>query len=42
MVENSGSIALIVFGVEFCTRSLAQVGFMLQKLAHRDIEQLKD
>ena len=35
---NSSSIALIVFMVEFCTRSLAQVGFLLQKLAHRDIE----
>lgn len=34
----SSSIALIAFFVEFCTRSLAQYGFLLQKLAHRDLE----
>ena len=38
---NSSSIAFIVFSVEFVTRSLAQVGFLLQKLAHRDIERQK-
>ena len=32
------NIALLGFFAEFCTRCLAQVGFMCQKLAHRDTE----
>ena len=31
-------IAVICFLAEFVTRSLSQVGFMLQKLSHRDAE----
>lgn len=33
--------AMVAFSVEFCTRSLAQYGFLLQKQAHRDLEKKK-
>ena len=33
--------AIVAFLVEFCTRSLAQYGFLLQKQAHRDLEKKK-
>ena len=39
MTVDSRWIAFIAFGCEFCTRALSQLGFMLQKLAHRDLEQ---
>ena len=41
MLESS-HFAAIAFCIEFCTRSLSQVGFLLQKLAHRDLEKLKE
>ena len=33
------NVAVICFFTESVTRSLGQVGFMLQKLAHRDLEE---
>ena len=41
MIESS-YYAAIAFCIEFCTRSLAQCGFLMQKLAHRDLEKLKE
>ena len=37
MIDSSW-IAMLCFAVEFCSRSLAQYGFLLQKQAHRNLE----